>query len=659
MVGSTIGKYRVTELLGRGGMGTVYKAIDETLDRPVAIKTLSADLLSPDTLQRFRGEAVTLAKLNHPRIAAIHELTRQDHDLLMVMEFVNGETCEKLLARTGPLPIARAVVLCDQILDALEHAHAAGIVHRDLKPGNVMVTASGDVKVMDFGIARVAGTEHLTMEGFMMGTPAYMAPEQVRGEEVDRRMDLYATAVMLYRLVTSRLPFEADSPITMIHSQLSDPPTPPRQFRPDLPDWMDSILTRGLAKAAGDRFQSAADFRLALERGLAGALNQVPGQPFGDDNSETVPPMPTPTALRAVPNIGTAPQVPPAPSGIVRTDTSITLRTPHLAVAGVLLGLLVVGVGLLAYAALRRPVLVPSTASEPAATPVEPASASATGLEDGPGSNAQADQTVPSASSPGTATEPPAASPSPTPTSPVPTGQPVAAAPGSAAPRPSTPGAPLSTGAPAAKPSTAAPGTPQPPGTAAAKPSSTAAVPAPPAAGTTAAGRPSPPTSAPSAAPAPAAPASTSPSADAAGRGAVPATGDAGSGSPSAPNAIPESFGDIKTLVADGAKARELDALLILEPDRLVVRNRDNGAVLQTASYQSIAVATYARARQPRWQEDSSVAPIPKSFSGSGFFLKSSRHWLTLQSRSEFVILRLEDKNVGAVLASNRSPHRE
>jgi hypothetical protein len=132
----------------------------------------------------------------------------------------------------------------------------------------------------------------------------------------------------------------------------------------------------------------------------------------------------------------------------------------------------------------------------------------------------------------------------------------------------------------------------------------------------------------------------------------TPSGGDAGGGGSSAPHALPESFGDIKTLVADGTKARELDALLILEPESLVIRNRDNGAVLRTAPYQSIAVATYARARQPRWQEDSSVAPIPKSFSGSGFFLKSSRHWLTLQSKSEFLILRLEDKNVSAVLAS-------
>src|SRR5262245_38217665 len=162
MVGRTIGKYRFVEQLGRGGMGTVYKAIDETLDRPVAIKMIHAELLQPETLQRFRGEAITLAKVSHHRIAMIHELSRERDDLLMVMEFVAGETCEQLLKRQGPLPVAGAVAICDQVLDALDHAHRAGIVHRDLKPANVMVTTSGDVKVMDFGIARVVGSEHLT-----------------------------------------------------------------------------------------------------------------------------------------------------------------------------------------------------------------------------------------------------------------------------------------------------------------------------------------------------------------------------------------------------------------------------------------------------------------------------------------------------------------
>lgn len=184
MTGRTIGKYKVGDQIGRGGMGTVYRAIDETLHREVAVKAIRGDLLTPESLERFRGEAITLARLTHPRIATIYELTPDGDTLLMVMEYISGDTCEKLIARAGPLPIPRAVILCDQMLDALQHAHAAGIVHRDLKPSNVMVTGSGDVKVMDFGIARVAGSQHLTLDGYVMGTPAYMSPEQVRGAEV-------------------------------------------------------------------------------------------------------------------------------------------------------------------------------------------------------------------------------------------------------------------------------------------------------------------------------------------------------------------------------------------------------------------------------------------------------------------------------------------
>ena len=150
------------------------------------------------------------------------------------------------------MPVDRAASLTGQILDALGHAHRAGIVHRDLKPANLMLTEAGIVKVMDFGIARVAGTERMTNDGFMVGTPAYMAPEQVRGEEVDGRTDLYAVGVVFYRLLTGKLPFKAETAVAMIQSQLNDQPTPARQVRADLPDWLDVVLMRSLAKRPGD-----------------------------------------------------------------------------------------------------------------------------------------------------------------------------------------------------------------------------------------------------------------------------------------------------------------------------------------------------------------------------------------------------------------------
>ena len=155
MIGRTIGKYRIVGQLGRGGAGIVYKAVDETLDRDVAVKTLNPDLGDTEVMRRFRAEATILARLNHPQIATIFELFRSETDLLMVMEFVRGETLDKLSERVGPIAPDRAAYLIDLILSALEHAHRAGVVHRDVKPANVMVTDEGGIKIMDFGIARV------------------------------------------------------------------------------------------------------------------------------------------------------------------------------------------------------------------------------------------------------------------------------------------------------------------------------------------------------------------------------------------------------------------------------------------------------------------------------------------------------------------------
>ena len=264
MVGQMVGKYRVVSRLGRGGMGTVYKAVDETLGREVAIKCLNADLGDPEVLKRFRAEAVTLARLNHPNIATLFELTEHDGEMLMVMEFVRGETFEQMSRQDGPMPVDRAARLCSQVLDALSHAHAAGIVHRDLKPANLMLTESGLVKVMDFGLARMAGTEHLTNDGFMVGTPAYMAPEQVLGWVIDGRADLYAMGVVLFRLLTSQLPFKADSGVAMAHSQINDAPTPVRELRMELPPECGEILKRALSKPPGDRYQTAEAFKAAL-----------------------------------------------------------------------------------------------------------------------------------------------------------------------------------------------------------------------------------------------------------------------------------------------------------------------------------------------------------------------------------------------------------
>jgi predicted Ser/Thr protein kinase len=286
MIGRTIGKYRIVGRLGRGGSGTVYKAVDETLGREVAIKVLNPDLADTAVMKRFRAEATILARLNHPEIAVIYELFPAETDLLMVMEFVRGETLDKLSDRLGPMPPDHAAYLIDKVLSALEHAHRAGVVHRDMKPANVMVTDGGGVKIMDFGIARVRGADQTTIDSYMMGTPAYMPPEQVLGQEVDGRADLYSVGVMFYRLLTGTLPFSADTAFSMLQRQVSDVPTPLHAYREALPDWCETIVQRALAKSPADRFQSAEEFREALGRATGRVTTTDLAKAFAIQESE-------------------------------------------------------------------------------------------------------------------------------------------------------------------------------------------------------------------------------------------------------------------------------------------------------------------------------------------------------------------------------------
>jgi serine/threonine-protein kinase len=187
----------------------------------------------------------------------------------MVMEFLEGETFEKLIER-GPMPIPRAVALCAQVLDALQYAHAAGVVHRDLKPANVIVTPAGDIKVMDFGIARAIGADHLTRTGMMVGTLRYMSPEQLRGEEIDHRADLYALGVVLYEVLTGRGPFRGGSEYEILRAQMEAAPTPPAALVPGLPPWLDQAVLRALAKFPSQRFESAAAMAESLSPGPLG-----------------------------------------------------------------------------------------------------------------------------------------------------------------------------------------------------------------------------------------------------------------------------------------------------------------------------------------------------------------------------------------------------
>jgi serine/threonine protein kinase len=267
MPGEKIGQYRVLERLGAGGMGHVYRAVDEMLGREAALKIIATP--EEDGAARLRSEAAALARLSHPGIATVYELIEDDGQLVLAMELVRGRTLQQILEQVGVFSPRQAADVCMQTLAVLEHAHAAGIVHRDLKPGNLMLTDSGAIKIMDFGIAHAHDSLGLTNAGAMIGTPAYMAPEQVLGQPIDARTDVYAMGVVLFRLVTAALPFKGDTPFEMTQSQVNDAPAKATDVRADLPAWVEEILARALAKQPADRFQSAGEFQAALANAIA------------------------------------------------------------------------------------------------------------------------------------------------------------------------------------------------------------------------------------------------------------------------------------------------------------------------------------------------------------------------------------------------------
>ena len=271
------GRYELDGVVGRGGMAEVYRARDIRLDRIVAIKTLRADLARDQIFQaRFRREAQSAASLNHPSIVAVYD-TGEDMATgvpvpYIVMEYVDGRTVRDLLQEGHRLLPERSLEIIDGVLRALDYSHQAGIVHRDIKPGNVMVTRNGDIKVMDFGIARAMSDAQATMTqtAQVIGTAQYLSPEQARGERVDSRSDLYSTGCLLYELLTGRPPFTGDSPVAIAYQHVRENPVPPSRVDPDVPPWADAIVLKAMAKSPADRYQTAADMRADLQRAASG-----------------------------------------------------------------------------------------------------------------------------------------------------------------------------------------------------------------------------------------------------------------------------------------------------------------------------------------------------------------------------------------------------
>jgi beta-lactam-binding protein with PASTA domain/tRNA A-37 threonylcarbamoyl transferase component Bud32 len=305
------GRYELGELLGRGGMAEVRKGHDTRLGRVVAIKRLRTDLASDATFQaRFRREAQSAASLNHPAIVAVYDTGEERasdgsgvSQPYIVMEFVAGRTLRDILRDGRKILPERALEITSGVLSALDYSHRAGIIHRDIKPGNVMLTPSGDVKVMDFGIARaMSDSNTMTQTAAVVGTAQYLSPEQARGETVDSRSDVYSSGCLLYELLTGRPPFVGDSPVAVAYQHVREPARPPSDHDTDLTPAVDAIVMKALAKRLEDRYQSAAAMRSDIERYLAGRPVQAPvhtpappitpDPPTSDTSTSMRPPVP-------------------------------------------------------------------------------------------------------------------------------------------------------------------------------------------------------------------------------------------------------------------------------------------------------------------------------------------------------------------------------
>ncbi|MFF4398349.1 Stk1 family PASTA domain-containing Ser/Thr kinase [Streptomyces sp. NPDC001480] len=311
------GRYELGQVLGRGGMAEVYLAHDTRLGRTVAVKTLRADLARDPSFQaRFRREAQSAASLNHPAIVAVYDTGEDYIDGVsipyIVMEYVDGSTLRELLHSGRKLLPERSMEMTIGILQGLEYAHRSGIVHRDIKPANVMLTRNGQVKVMDFGIARAMGDSGMTMTqtAAVIGTAQYLSPEQAKGEQVDARSDLYSTGCLLYELLTVRPPFVGDSPVAVAYQHVREEPQPPSVFDPEITPDIDSIVLKALVKDPDYRYQSADEMRADIEACLDGqpvaataALGAVGYGGYPDDQ-------PT-TALRSDAGGGATTMLPP------------------------------------------------------------------------------------------------------------------------------------------------------------------------------------------------------------------------------------------------------------------------------------------------------------------------------------------------------------
>jgi eukaryotic-like serine/threonine-protein kinase len=277
------GRYRVLKRIGSGGMAEVYCAEDQQLGRRVALKLLHRRFADDaQFVERFRREASSAAGLQHPNIVGIYDRGEWDGTSYIAMEFVEGRTLKDIIVQRGPAPPEAASDLTLQILRAARFAHKHGVVHRDIKPQNVLIDNDGRVRVTDFGIAR-AGVSDMTETGSVMGTAQYLSPEQAQGKPVDERSDLYSIGIVLYELLTGRVPFDAESPVSVALMQVSEAPVPPMEVNPEVPPALDAVVLRAMEKDPARRYQDADEFIAALESARAAPMEIVPPPPVVEE----------------------------------------------------------------------------------------------------------------------------------------------------------------------------------------------------------------------------------------------------------------------------------------------------------------------------------------------------------------------------------------
>ncbi len=360
LIGQTLGQYEVTAFLGKGGMATVYRARQASINRDVAIKVIKPDLIESEEFKvRFTREAQVIATMSHPHILKVFDYGQHGDLVYLVMELLSGGSLADLLRSGGKLSLNETTRLLDQIAGALDYAHRRAIVHRDLKPQNVLLDEDKNAFLTDFGIAKLLGeTSALTQSGMAMGTPAYMSPEQWRGQNVDARADVYALGVMLYEMLAGKVPFTGDTPYSMMHMHVFETPPSIRSFRPDLPDSLQNVLNTAMAKERDQRFGTAGEVANAFKAALSGA--PIPAA-SASDQADLTAPVPVGAANLNDATIGAPVPAAPTQAGAGRSATPLGLaieedkkpanRAPILigvallAVIGVLAAVLALGNG--------------------------------------------------------------------------------------------------------------------------------------------------------------------------------------------------------------------------------------------------------------------------------------------------------------------------